>query len=114
VTHVTRSTSALATSPGAGEEPDSPSSAGTGHWTEPLKERDDHGVNTCSFCGKSEYQVGLYGGPQVAICTECVALFYEDVGPVAPTTRPALDGELIVSVSETVTADRVRGPDEDT
>jgi hypothetical protein len=78
-----------------------------------LKGRDDHGVNTCSFCGKSEYQVGLYGGPQVAICTECVTLFYEDVGPVAPTTRPASDGKLIVSVSETATADRVRSPDED-
>jgi hypothetical protein len=78
-----------------------------------LKGRDDHGVNTCSFCGKSEYQVGLYGGPQVAICTECVTLFYEDVGLVAPTTRPASDGKLIVSVSETATADRVRSSDED-
>lgn len=70
-------------------------------------------MNICSFCGKSEHQVGLYGGPQAAICTECVALFYE-AGPVAPTTRPASDGELIVSVSETMTADRVPSSDEDT
>jgi hypothetical protein len=70
-------------------------------------------VKVCSFCGESEYQVGLYGGPQVAICSECVTLFYEEVGPVTPTPRPASDRESIVSVSETMTVD-VRSSDDDT
>jgi hypothetical protein len=58
-------------------------------------------VNKCSFCGLSEYQVGLYGGPQVMICTECVRVMYEDIGPVEPTPRPGDDKETIVSVTST-------------
>jgi hypothetical protein len=56
-------------------------------------------MHTCSFCGKSEYQVGLYGGPQVAICTECVRTMYEDIGPLEPKSRPESEGETIVSFS---------------
>jgi ATP-dependent protease Clp ATPase subunit len=56
-------------------------------------------MQTCSFCGKSEHQVGLYGGPQVAICTECVRMMYEDIGPVEPKPRPESEGETIVSFS---------------
>ena len=59
----------------------------------------DRQVHKCSFCGKSEYQVGLYGGPQVAICTECVRMMYEDIGPVEPTPRPEPEGETVVSLS---------------
>ena len=33
------------------------------------------GVQRCSFCGKSEHEVGrLVAGAGVAICDECVAL----------------------------------------
>ena len=58
-------------------------------------------MHKCSFCGKSEYQVGLYGGPQVAICTDCVRMMYEDIGPVEPTPSPESEGETIVSFSST-------------
>ena len=59
----------------------------------------------------SEYQVGLYGGPQVAICTECVRMMYEDIGPVQPTRRPESEGETIVSFSETRQVSEVPQPE---
>jgi hypothetical protein len=58
-------------------------------------------VHKCSFCGLSEYQVGLYGGPQVMICTECVRWMYEEIGPVEPKRRSESEGEMIVSFSST-------------
>jgi hypothetical protein len=61
----------------------------------------DRDVHKCSFCGKSDYEVGLYGGPQVAICTDCVRMMYEDIGPVEPTRRPGSEGKAIVSFSST-------------
>jgi len=37
-------------------------------------------AQSCSFCGQSGSDVRLRAGPDVFICSDCVGIFYEEVG----------------------------------
>jgi imidazolonepropionase len=61
----------------------------------------------CSFCGKSEEQVGrlVFGPRRVAICDECVELAHE---VALPSARPPTSDLLLTGIAELVTNDRRR------
>ncbi|WP_028579935.1 ATP-dependent Clp protease ATP-binding subunit ClpX [Desulfogranum japonicum] len=56
---------------------------------------DDHGVScTCSFCGKSQEEVGkLIAGPNVYICDECIDLCNEIILDSANNSENTIGGE---------------------